>query len=288
LFTANLSIEELMTRLDVLRLEGFEIPYDFDSRRTGITVRDPWGADESNYYLKPALCQIEIERGEAIKAYLDRNQEIARGALPDPWKPLKDLTHNLLPHLAFAKIDASDRSQVRCLWQVHATETLVDFDDLSSGEPVLASCPYPELRDSVALYREGVSSNNPIHQFLTLWRTYENACEVRGAWRRVYKRPDLKPHEEVIPGGAFGFQGYEGLHFDAVKQKLERPFRVALAHGSNVRDGKPITAASAKDLMSVAYAVPIIRYMAQVTLQNVRATLASSDKSSSGPTSHTG
>ncbi len=59
---------------------------------------------------------------------------------------------------------------------------------------------------------------------------------------------------------------------------MERPLRVALAHGSNVRDGKPLTAASAEDLMSVSFAVPIIRYMAQVTIENVRATLATATR----------
>jgi len=151
---------------------------------------------------------------------------------------------------------------------------------LSKDEPVLPSCPYPQLGATVALYREGVSSNNPFHQFLTLWKTYENACEVRGTWRREHQRPDKKPREEVIPGDSFGYRGYEGLAFDKVKQRMERPFRVALAHGSNIPDRKPITAASAEELMSVSYAVPVIRYMAQVTLENVRATLASTEPTS--------
>ena len=151
---------------------------------------------------------------------------------------------------------------------------------LSKDDPVLPACPYPQLTGTVALYREGISSNNPFHQFLTLWKSYENACEVRGAWRREHKRPDKKPHKEVIPENAFGYKGYKGLAFDEVKQRMERPFRVALAHGSNIRDREPITAALAEDLMSGSYAVPIIRYMAQVTLENVRATLASAEHSS--------
>jgi hypothetical protein len=59
-------------------------------------------------------------------------------------------------------------------------------------DPILPACPYPQLRSTVALYREGVSSNNPFHQFLTLWKIYENACEVRGKWRREHRRLDTK------------------------------------------------------------------------------------------------
>jgi hypothetical protein len=146
---------------------------------------------------------------------------------------------------------------------------------IESGDPILPSCPYPELADAAALYREGASSNNSFHQFLSLWKVYENVCEIRGSWRRQHKLTAVKIREEVFPK-AFAFGGYEGLTFDQVKQKLERPYRVALAHGGRIRGGKPKTAASAEDLMSVSYSVPLVRYMAHVTFENVRATLVSS------------
>lgn len=151
-----------------------------------------------------------------------------------------------------------------------------DVRKIAPGDPLLPSVPHAELRDAAALYREGASSNNPFHQFLTLWRAYENACEVRGQWRKRHRRPVVKVREEVFPE-TFGFRGYEGLTFDQVKQKLERPHRVALAHGANIRGGKPKTAASAEDLMSVSYSVPLVRYMAHVTVENVKATLASTE-----------
>ena len=150
---------------------------------------------------------------------------------------------------------------------------------LEPGHRLLPRCPYPELKHAVALYREGVSSNSPFHQFLTLYKVYENVCEVRGDWRKHHKRRVVKVQEEVMPK-AFAFGEYEGLTFDQVKQKLHRPFRVALAHGGDIDDGEPKTAASAEDFLSVVYAVPVIRYVAYVTLQNVRATLDSSKRSS--------
>lgn len=89
----------------------------------------------------------------------------------------------------------------------------------------------------------------------------------------------IKVREEVFQK-AFAFRSYEGPTFDQAKQKLERPYHVALAHGWKVREGKPKTAASAKNFYSVSYVVPIVRCMAQVTLRNVRETLASTEDSS--------
>lgn len=155
-----------------------------------------------------------------------------------------------------------------------------DIRTISADDPLLPSVPYPELRKASALYREGVSSNDPFHQFLSLWKAYENACEVRGEWRRLHKRSVVKVHDEVFPDDAFAFRGYERLTFDQVKQKLERPHRVALAHGGRVRDGEPKTAATAEELMSVSYSVPLVRYMARMTIDNLRATFASSGDSS--------
>jgi hypothetical protein len=151
---------------------------------------------------------------------------------------------------------------------------------LEPGHRLLPRCPHPELKHAVALYREGVSSNSPFHQFLTLWKVYENACEVRGKWRRQHKRHVIKVEEEVIPK-AFAFGGYEGKTFEDVRQELNDAFRVALAHGGDSKKGgEPKTAASAEDYLSVVYAVPVMRYIASVTLKNVRATLDSTQRSS--------
>lgn len=136
---------------------------------------------------------------------------------------------------------------------------------------LLPVCPYPELRDAFALYREGISSNNPFHSFLTLWKVYENACSVRIEWRKKNKCADIKVTQEIFPN-KFAFEGYIGLTFELAKQKLNTPYRVALAHG-NVRGSRPKTAASASGFMDVSIRIPIIRYMARVCLENTRATL---------------
>jgi ABC-type cobalamin/Fe3+-siderophores transport system ATPase subunit len=134
LFAQPISLAELFMRPDTPAYEGIHL--------LGGT-RDAWGYDDTPNYLKHALCQVEIERQQAIAKRYDRNGHIPPDSLVDVWKPLRDLTHNLLPHLIFHGIDTTNRDQVRCLWRVHSSETLVDFDDLSSGEKSIVQMFYP-------------------------------------------------------------------------------------------------------------------------------------------------
>jgi ABC-type cobalamin/Fe3+-siderophores transport system ATPase subunit len=112
-------------------------------------LRDPWSADDSANYLKHSLCQIEIERQQAIATRYERDGEILRGSLADPWEPLKTLASSLLPHLRFARIDNSNRDQIRCVWQVHGKDIEVDFDDLSSGEKSVIQMFFPLLEHQI-------------------------------------------------------------------------------------------------------------------------------------------
>ncbi len=133
---APIFLQDLLARSDVPGLEGVNLV-------TG--ARDPWSFDDTANFLKHGLCQIEVERKDAIAALYDRDHQIAKDSLPDPWAPLKELTSNLLPHLSFAGIDSSNRNQVRVLWRVHAKDTVVDLDDLSSGEKAIIQIFYPLL-----------------------------------------------------------------------------------------------------------------------------------------------
>lgn len=146
LLAPSISFETLLSARDVPGFEGIQI---FGGSR------DPWGYDDSANYLKHALCQIEVDRQAAITAKVDRDGGIAPGELGDPWKPLRDLTHNLLPHMSFVKIDASNRDQVQVLWSVHGLVDLVDLDDLSSGEKSIVQMFYPLVeREIKALLKE--------------------------------------------------------------------------------------------------------------------------------------
>jgi hypothetical protein len=134
LMTQAFSLETLLSSQSVSGIEGIRI---FDGNR------DPWGYDESANYLKHTLCQIEVDRLQAIGSRVDREGEIQKGSLLDPWKPLRELTNNLLPHMTFEKIDASNRDQVRVLFKVHGLDALVDLDELSSGEKSIIQMFYP-------------------------------------------------------------------------------------------------------------------------------------------------
>lgn len=146
LLAPSISLETLLSGQNVPGFEGIRV---FDG------ARDPWGSDDLANYLKHALCQIEVDRQQAITSKVDRDGGIVAGTLVDPWKPLRELTQNLLPHMSFVKIDATNRDQVKVLWRVHRLETLVDLDDLSSGEKSIVQMFYPLVeREIKALVKE--------------------------------------------------------------------------------------------------------------------------------------
>jgi hypothetical protein len=157
----------------------------------------------------------------------------------------------------------------------------------------LPRCPHTELTDAYALYREAVSSNNPFHAFLTFWKVYEEAVYVRRGWGEKHRRSDTRVREEVFPDlFAFGARPEElanpskedielleqrakqlrGQKFEKAEELLRGSYRVALAHAGKVDVGRPLTGASYEDYQNVATEVPVVRYMANVTLENVRAT----------------
>jgi hypothetical protein len=119
--------------------------------------RDAWNYDETQSYLKYSLCQIELDRQAAIAERFDSIGNVSKADLPDVWKPLREMTHNLLPHLQFYRIDVANRDQVRCLWRVHAKDVLVDIDDLSSGEKAVIQLFFPliehQIDESLAVFR---------------------------------------------------------------------------------------------------------------------------------------
>ena len=142
-----------------------------------------------------------------------------------------------------------------------------------STDNLLPGYEFEELKHAIALYREGISSNNPFHRFLTLWKAHESVLRVRAAWRKQHRRPVVTVTPEKFPQ-AFAFKDVEGLSFEQARQKLNTPYRVALAHG-DVESGSPRTAASAEDHVAVASQIPVIRHMARVALENMRTTLRS-------------
>ena len=116
---------------------------------------------------------------------------------------------------------------------------------------------------------------------------------VRREWGAKHKRSDTRVREEVFPDlFAFGARPEElknpseedkelieqraeqlrGKKFKKARKLLNDPYRVALAHAGKVDAGKPLTGASHEDYQKVADKIPMVRYMANVVLENVRAT----------------
>lgn len=69
--------------------------------------------------------------------------------MPDVWQPLREMTENLLPHLHFERIDTTNRTNIQCLWNVHAKNIQVDMDDLSSGEKAIIQLFFPLIESRV-------------------------------------------------------------------------------------------------------------------------------------------
>ena len=122
-------------------------------------ARNPWDRDDAPSFLKYGLCQIELDRRDAIAEAYDKTGEIKKDSLPDIWAPLRDMASTLLPHLVFDKIDTANKSSINCLWRVHNSSESVDIDDLSSGEKSVIQLFYPliehRLREALANLKGG-------------------------------------------------------------------------------------------------------------------------------------
>jgi hypothetical protein len=115
------------------------------------TARVPDSADESMSLVKYTLAQVEARRSKAITTRVDRNNLVyPEGKVPDVYRPLKDLTKSLLPHLEFSKIGDFDQNNVRIFWKrskgfdfSSGVLNEIDIDELSSGEKSIISLFLP-------------------------------------------------------------------------------------------------------------------------------------------------
>lgn len=127
----------------------------------GVNILDgsrvPESTDESMSFMKYTLTQIETRRQTAITNSIDNNElAYPSGSVPNVYRPLKDLTKNLLPHLEFSRIDVSSRDNVRCLWKratgldlSYGGTTEIDIDELSSGEKAIIGLFLPFIEQQI-------------------------------------------------------------------------------------------------------------------------------------------
>ncbi len=137
------------TRIEMSSLLSTNSLPGFDGLNIPSRERDAWNFDEAQSYLKYSLCQIEIDRQTAIADRFDTTGAVLRADMPDVWAPLRELAHNLLPHLQFHRIDLTNRDQIKCHWRVHSKDVLVDIDDLSSGEKAIIQMFFPLIEHQV-------------------------------------------------------------------------------------------------------------------------------------------
>jgi energy-coupling factor transporter ATP-binding protein EcfA2 len=137
---ARIEMSSLLSANSLPGFEGLNLPSQ---------ERDAWNFDEAQSFLKYSLCQIEIDRQTAIANRFDTTGAVLKADMPDVWAPLRELAHNLLPHLSFHRIDLTNRDQVRCQWHVHSKDVLVDIDDLSSGEKAIIQLFFPLIEHQV-------------------------------------------------------------------------------------------------------------------------------------------
>ena len=127
------------------------------------------------------------------------------------------------------------------------------------------------LKDAESLYRIGLVCSEPMYRFLSFWRVYEAVDKAQGEWCGKNTLPVVERIVARFPGHpAFG--SFAGKKFGTAISELKSVHRNAIAHGG--LSGNPVhSGASAASLAEVEAAIPIMRYLAKVKIENFRHTL---------------
>ncbi|OHA79738.1 MAG: hypothetical protein A2747_00310 [Candidatus Yonathbacteria bacterium RIFCSPHIGHO2_01_FULL_44_41] len=141
------SFQDLLSGTDVSGYDGLSF---------GDTSRRPENVDEAGSTIKHTLGKIENRHQNAVTTTVQRlksagKENLSLGSLLDIYEPLKKLTEFLLPHLQFSRIDFSNESNIKCLFQRTQNGSMieVDIDDLSSGEKAVIVLFLPLLEDQI-------------------------------------------------------------------------------------------------------------------------------------------
>ena len=157
LYGSNLKLySDLLSLNEVSGYEG--LPISFPSRA-------PDNVDEAGSTIKYTLGQIENKLQSTYaelvnKAKKDKRDVVTR-ELPDIYKPIKDLTKYLLPHLVFDHIDFKNEENIKCVWKRKdgQGEIELDIDDLSSGEKSIIILFLPLLENDINAFLEGIAQS---------------------------------------------------------------------------------------------------------------------------------
>lgn len=127
--------------------------------------------DEAQSLVKTAIAKIALKERDFIAGqYQRQNRQIAHDSIPDIFRPLRQLTEFLLPHLVFHGVNTSEETNVRCDFRRRDgdTDDLIDIDELSSGEKSVIALFLPYLEAEMLQMLETESGQVPNVMHTTL------------------------------------------------------------------------------------------------------------------------
>lgn len=147
---------DLLSQNDVSGYEGLQIQFP---------SRTPDNVDEAGSTIKYTLGKIENRRQTILAELVDKAKksgtDVTTANIPDIYKPLRELTKYLLPHLVFDRIDFQNENNIRCIWKRidKQGEIELDLDDLSSGEKSIVILFLPLLENEINALLESITKD---------------------------------------------------------------------------------------------------------------------------------
>lgn len=134
---------------DALALERFP-PWQFampqEWQFVQNTIRSAGDSDEAQMFVKSSLVKLDDRQQALVHATWESQQgKVGKEDVPRLFAPFQRLVRNLLPHLEWVGIDATDPQDIRCLFQPAGTtdSSAFDIDDLSAGEKAAIALMLP-------------------------------------------------------------------------------------------------------------------------------------------------
>lgn len=121
--------------------------------------RDSGGSDDSPAFIKTTLVRLLDKQMAILHRKWQEGRAIGPEDIPDLFSPLSELVDELLPHLEWVRVDASNDKDIRCLFAPRGNRELTfDIDQLSSGEKSVISLLLPFVERQAEALASGVVS----------------------------------------------------------------------------------------------------------------------------------
>ena len=171
-------------------------------------------------------------------------------------------------------------------YEVLEEQTLVQkwvVNLLGKAKPLgvnLKALSQPEFRTVFAAYREATNTTNVFYQLLCFYKVIEGVKKIRAKRKKdtldaglVYREPSNEqipsPEENLGISNEYlrdYFRPYLGQKFTKVLDEFSRVLRNAVAHLDP--EGDSLIADEFDDIAQCERAVPVIRYVSKIMLQN--------------------